>query len=107
MNTNQSVRFSTSDLSTAAYLHASGFEFIGIVESGARVAFEFGPNTSGKSAVDGTRDYLNNAMVPARAFADSLAHFKNVLRDRRDFSSSTRVNRTSTGDYQYGPRSRS
>src|SRR5262245_18456503 len=101
MNKNQSSKLSTSDLPTAAFLAASGFEFLGTAESGARVAFEFGPTGDGRSPAEGARDYLNNDMVPARGFADALAHFKNVLRDRRDFSSS-QPNMTNTGDQLYG-----
>ena len=105
-NRNQSGKFSTSDLPTAAFLAAGGFEFLGTTESGARVAFEFGTTAEGKNPADGARDYLNNAPVPARTFADALAHFKNVLRDRRDFSSPPQTNKTNTGDFMHGRASR-
>ena len=94
---NQSTKFSTSDLPTAAFLAATGYEFLCTIESGARVAFCFGPTVTGKDPADGVREYFNNAPVPARAFAESMVHFKNFLRDRRDFSSFP-PNTTNTGD---------
>jgi hypothetical protein len=76
-----------ADLHCAAFVLARGFPLLGLERSGKRYLFEFAPE-----AVEAAHEYAENALIPARDYADAIARLKNSLYSEK-FKESRNENR--------------
>src|SRR5262245_11715879 len=76
--------FTTKDLNSAAFVLASGCEYLGFDELAGKVTFNFASGPNGKDPEQAAQAFTDGGMIEGRAFADALAFLRAQLHSAWD-----------------------